>query len=798
MDKPVRDMSRRTAIGVVGGTAATAAWMTGGVAWADAGPATTPREEPSGTPVRLLLNGREAVAGSHSFPDAVDTVVLDNGLVRFTFGRDDLNGVYSGTVGVSIAAVSVVVDGVELGHNLNGSKPQDDGKAPSFYVDDSGGKTRLICTEVRVVRVGPELVEVAFVDNTSTPLQHEHHLIMRSGRRGLYGYDILTAVAPTAINEVRMNSRWDRSIFDHSFNWERGKGQQPTYQYLNTQQMLQDETWRIDGVNNPDLPAPDSNSGNLPAGTAYSKYEWSLYHHENPMWGHYGHGFGVWFTPLGGITDQTLSAFYGVGPTHQDLAIHQDATILNYFGANHYGLPAYPLTTGYRRLYGPWLTYFTVGDESDPDAVIADAAKIAGQEIAENRAGAGWIDDALYPTPAERCTVSGRVRITDGRPAGDLWVLLSTQDVDDVYTIHEPTYFVKTDADGRFRLPGIPPARLPGTTTAGTYTLYVFAAGGSIVDQHKQTGITVKGRTTDLGNITWTPASRTTHLWQIGSSDRRSGEFALATHPIEHVHPRDYDKPSRVPGDLTFTIGESWEPTDWYYAQTNPGTWTIDFTLDRPYDGTAHLTVATSMQQGKPPTVAVNGSSTVVTNSLPSQNDSTISRQTDRSGYFRQTVLTFPADALKVGHNSITLTRGGTSAAGDGLGWDTFVLEVAEPKAPAVAKLRADVMDISEASGAAVCTVRVTNKGRGAAQDVRLTGVALQGRWGTRQPVAVSGRDPRRFPVPVVAALAPGASATFQVTTDLNDHPGVDPRSFVVSLSANGGRATTSTTGRSH
>jgi rhamnogalacturonan endolyase len=798
MDEPLSDMSRRTAIGVVGGAAAAAAWMTGGEAWADAGPVRTPPEQPSGGPVRLLLNGAEAAVGGYSFPDAVDTVVLDNGLVRFTFGRDDLNGVYSGTVGVSIAAVSVVVDGVELGHNLNGSKPQDDGRAPSFYVDDSGGKTRLICTEVRVLRVGPELVEVAFVDSTSTPLRHEHHLIMRGGRRGVYGYDILTATTATSINEVRMNSRWDRAIFDHSFNWERGKGQQPTYQYLNTQVELQDETWRIDGVNNPELPAPDSNSGNLPAGTAYSKYEWSLYHHENPMWGHYGHGFGAWFMPLGGVTDRTLSAFYGVGPTHQDLAIHQDATILNYFGANHYGLPAYPLAPGYRRLYGPWLTYLTVGDESDPDALIADAARIAAQEMAENRAGAGWIDDALYPTPAERRTVSGRVRITDGRPAGDLWVLLSTQDVDDVYTIHEPTYFVKTGADGSFRLPGLPPALLPGTTTPGTYTLYVFAAGGSIVGQYKQTGITVGGRTTDLGNITWTPASGTTFLWQIGSSDRRGGEFALATHPVEHAHPRDYDKPSRIPGDLTFTIGESWEPTDWYYAQTNPGTWTIDFTLDRPYEGTAHLTVATSMQQGKPPTVGVNGSDTVVTNSLPAQNDSTIGRQADRSGYFRQAVLTFPADALKAGRNSITLTRGGTSAAGDGLGWDTFVLEVAEPKAPAVAKLRADVVGVSEASGAVVWTVRVTNKGRGAAHDVRLTGVAQRGRWGARQPVAVSGRDPRRFPVPVVASLAPGASTTFQVTPDPSAHPPVDLQSLAVSLSANGGRATTTTTDRSH
>jgi rhamnogalacturonan endolyase len=795
VEKEVSNISRRSAIGAVGATVAAAAWSAGGVAWADTGtPGGDPGPQEAGAPVRLLLNGAGATPGRYAFPGVVDTIVLDNGLARFTFGRDDLNGAYAGTAGVSIAAVSVVVNGVELGHNLNGSNPVDDGKAPSFYVDDSGGKTRLICTEIEVLRVGPDLVEVAFIDNTSTPLQHEHHLIMRRGRRGIYGYDILTAAAATSINEVRMNTRWDRSIFDHTFNWERGTGQQPTYQYLNTQLKLQDETWRIDGVNNPGLPSPESNSGNLPAGTAYSKYDWSLYHHENPMWGHFGHGFGVWFTPLGGVTDTTLSAFYGVGPTHQDLAVHQDAIILNYFGANHYGLPAYPLAQGYRRLYGPWYTYFTVGDEDDPDGLIADAAAVARREIAENRTGADWMDDELYPAPAERSTVTGRVEVTDGRPAGGLWVLLSVQDVDDVYTIHEPTYFVRTDAQGRFRLPGIPPATLPGTTTPGSYTLYVFAAGGSIVDQYKQTGVVVSGPATDLGVISWTPASHSTFLWQIGSSTRRSDEFALATHPIERVHPRGYDKPSTIPGDLDFTIGESWEPTDWYYAQTNAGTWTITFGLDRPYQGTAYLTVSTAMQSGKAPRVAVNGSTAVVVNSLPGNNDSTIARQADRSGYFRQAVLSFPADALQVGVNTITLTRGTSGPAGDGLGWDTFVLEVAEPTAPPAAKLRAEVVGVSGTAEAVTWTVRVTNKGRGAANDVRLTGVQRLGRWGAGEPVPVSGRDPRRFPVPVAAALAPGASTTIAVTTGPTGPAGSDPRPFTFRFGANGGRATATAT----
>jgi rhamnogalacturonan endolyase len=753
-------------------------------------------------PVRLLLDGAPARVGTYGFLTDVSTIVLDNGLIRFTFGRDDAAaGILTGWTDVSITAQSVVVDGRELAHNLNGVNPRDPDRAHSFYVDAGGGKTRLVCSQVKVLRVERNLVEVAFVDTTSTTLRHEHHLIMRAGKRGLYGYNILTAVTSTSISEVRMNTRWDRSIFDHSYNWERGKGQQPTYAYLATQTSVQDETWIVDGVNNPDLPSPDSNSGNLPAGSVYTKYHWSLYHHENPMFGHYGNGFGVWFTPLGGVTDQTLAGFYGVGPQHQDLAIHQDALILNYFGANHYDLPGYHLDAGYRRLYGPWFTYVTTGSPDDPDAMIADAAAIARAEIAENRAGAGWVSDPLYPPPAERTTVTGRIRIADGRPAGNLWVLLSTQVATDVYTIHEPTYFVRTEPDGTFTLPGIPPAWQAGTTTPGSYTLYVFSADGSITDQYQQTGITISGRKQNLGTITWAPADRTL-LWQIGTASRTGGEYALATKPATFATPRAYEKHTLVPADLTFTVGRSWEPTDWYYAQTAAGTWTIRFTVDRPYTGTGYLTVSTSFQQGAAPTVALNGDASVITGTLP-DNDAldgnrlggTLGRQADRSGYPRLATLTFPASSLVVGENTITLTRdAGPSAgngltAGNGLGWDTLILEVDE--ATAAAKLAGSVVRVSGPRDDTEITVKIANHGYGPANDVRVTGLtqkqpSVAGRSG---PV-VKGRDPNVFPVPVAATIPAGGSATVTLRVDFSDGPASSPRHVTVAYSAAGGRVT--------
>jgi rhamnogalacturonan endolyase len=795
-------LSRRATLGLIG--AGAAATVLGGEGAASAASAAQTAAPDSAHPggegvVRLLLDGEPAQVGSYAFPTQVGEVVLDNGLVRFTFGRDDAaGGVVTGWTDVSITATSVIVDGTELAHNLNGVDPRDPDRQHSFYVDAGGGKSRLVCGEIRVLRVSRDLVEVAFVDLTSTPLRHEHHLIMRAGRRGLYGYDILTATADTAINEIRMNTRWDRSILDHCFNWERGKGQQPTYAYLATQAQVGDETWRVDGVNNPNLPSPESNAGGTKAGDVYTKYDWSLYHYENPMFGHFGNGFGVWFTPLSGVSDQTLAGFYGVGPQRQDLAIHQDALILNYFSPNHYGLPGYNLPAGYQRMYGPWFSYVTVGDPDRPDDVIDQAARIAQQEIQENRAGSAWVDDPLYPAPDQRTTVTGRIRIADGRPAGDLWVLLSTQDVDDVYTIHEATHFVRTDETGSFTVPGVPPAWQPGTTTPGTYTLYVFAADGSVTDQYKQTGITVSGHRHNLGTITWSPVQHSTFLWQIGRADRTGGEYALATKSPARPSPRDYFKPGLIPLGLSFAVGKDWEPESWYYAQVGSGVWTVHFPLEEALDGTAYLTVSSSMQSGRPPVVTVNGTAAGVVGSLPNHNDSTIARQADRSGYPRLAVLTFPASLLTPGDNTITFTTGDGGASGtpqpnppsSGFGWDTVVLEVDGTQPARPARLAAKVTGLGTSAGTSTWRVDVANHGSGPANDVRLNAVAWSdGRGQAGDPPAVVGADPNAFPVPVAASIPAGGTASVTVRTRGNRPPGFP--SLHVGVSANGGRTRT-------
>ena len=604
--------------------------------------------------VSLTLDGAPAALGNFS-KTPTTRLTFDNGLLRFTLAAQG--------GGVDMLEW---LPGAGLPNLANTSEA-------SWYQDWSGGKNGDVAgvDTVRVLRLSDALVEVALADTRHPQRRLEQHLVMTDAVRGVFTYTAMTVVADgEALNEVRHNTRWDRCTLNHAFNHERPAGQTPTYPYLYTQYKVQDETWRVDGVNNASLPCPTDNAGGLPAGSVYTKYQWALYHSENAFFGHFGAVgdalLGIWLTPLGGVTNATSAATYGIGPQHQDLAIHQDDLILNYMGANHYGLPSYPVPKGYTRLYGPFLHHSTVGDAADPAAFFADAAAVAQANIA--------LANVLHPAvshpwyPASRSNVTGVVSVSDGRAAGGIWAVLSTQREADLFTVHEPTRFVLTADDGAFTITGVPPG--------DDYTLYLQAARGSITDVLVWTTpvrVAAGQPVVDLGTVAWTPSDAGRELlFQIGEADRTGGEFALAREP------RGWDLPGRVPGDLTFTVGASRADADWFYAQTQAGTWTVAFELPAAQAGTAFLTVAASMTDGFTPTVAVNGDAGGLAGALPQGEDSTLSRQAVRSGWPKVGALRFDAARLVAGANPITFSRpaapGGSNNTG--MGWDTLLLQV--------------------------------------------------------------------------------------------------------------------------
>ena len=641
---------------------------------------------------QLLLNGEPAKVDSYK-PEDVKSLVMTNGLLTLTFGKD-ANG--------DISAISVVKNGQELVHNLHGIEPRDKDARRSFYLDSGAGNGHLVTDTVQVFKNTPELVHFAVIDHRALHL--EHHFVMLKGESGVHPYAIVKSDPGANSGETRTMYRFDRDILDYAWEAER-TGQQPKYAFLQSISdpgNMGDETWR------------------LPDGSVYQKYDYCPYYAESPMWGHYGHGFGVFFMPV------SLESYAG-GPLRQELAVHQDALILNYIGGGHFGGGGSATGRNGEKIDGPWYLYFNTGPT--PEAIIADAKKVAAAE--KSKWPYQWMDEPLYPL--KRTTVTGQLKLThnrstayayiilgqptnpargggrgpggpggpggrgrrggpDGAPAAgapagravaarpappeggdagsgplgrggapegvapvaDRASVLYTQSGDYIF-------YVKADADGKFALPAVRP---------GTYTLFAWQTQGPVTQSFARDNVEVKGDKLDLGVVEWDAPYHPNLLFQVGQADRMAGEFKLGNAP------RSNQLVNQVPDDLTFVVGKSKESEDWYFAQHGPAapktsTWNIKFNVAKPPAGNAYLTIPVA---GGPGDVAVlvNGQQV---GRVYHNDDASVRRAANRSGVYERFEFTFPASNLKPGENTVSLQTLRASGNFNGIMYDTIVLE---------------------------------------------------------------------------------------------------------------------------
>jgi len=604
-------------------------------------------------PVTMTVGGKAIQPGDYAPQDA-DNLILDNGLLKMTFGIDDI-GDYSAT--------SIIVKGTELAHNLNGIMPRDQNGRRTFYMDYSGSNGILRAKFIRVFENQPYRVHFAVVDNASPYL--EEHFVMLPGESGIHPYVIIRSQFN---GEMRTMYRFDMHILDHTWTPER-LDQQISYAFLQSISdpgNVADETWRL----------PANNPVGLPAGTVYSKYDWCLYYSEAPMWGHLGHGFGAWFIPVS-------TESYAGGPLRQDLSVHQDALILNYLGGGHLGSSGPAGGRNGDKIHGPWYVYFNTG--ATLQDMVDDAKKTALAE--QKKWPYQWMNEPLYPT--KRTAVSGQLTVSHNRSAAYAYIILAqptgggnrggrgaTGSVAGNSAVVQDAaagianqggdyiFYVKADADGKFTLPAVRP---------GTYTLYAWQTQGPITQSFAQDGITISGATQDLGKLVWDAPYHPNFLWQIGQADRLAGEFKFGNGP------RAAMLLYQVPADLTYTIGKSTAANDWYFAQRT-GTWTVAFNLDKTYTGNAYLTIAMAGGQGNV-ALALNGENI---GSLSHPDDGSLRRSANRSGVYNRSEITFPASLLKKGDNTLTLrattndnTKGADGGPGlpNGLMYDTLVME---------------------------------------------------------------------------------------------------------------------------
>ena len=583
--------------------------------------------------VSMTLNGKPAPVGDYT-PDKIQSLVLDNGLLKITFGHDYRN---------EISALSIIKNGTELAHNLHGTVPRDTDGRRTFYHDYNASTGYMHTRDVKILENTPELVHFALID-TGTPYLEDHYVMLK-GESGIHPYVIIKG----GFNgEMRTMYRFDMSILDWTWTNER-VSQQKSYAYLQGISQIGnmgDETWR------------------MPDGVVYSKYDYCVYYSESPMWGHFGHGFGAFFIPV------STEAYAG-GPLRDELAVHQDALILNYLGGGHFSGGGTAGARNGEKIFGPWYVYINAGPT--PDAIMADAKLTALAE--EQKWPYPWVKETVYPI--KRTAVSGQLRVSHGRSAAYAYIILGQPDnmqggrgggrggrtppgvnngqaTDRASILYNQAgdyiFYVKADVDGKFTLPHVRP---------GTYTLYAWQTQGPITQSYAKDNIVVSGDKLDLGVLDWDPPYHPNLIWQIGKADRMAGEFKYGNVPR-------YDEwIKQVPATMTFTIGQSNDQTDWYFAQPT-GTWTVKFNVDKVPSGNGYLTIAIAGGGGSV-TAALNGTTV---GQLAYGDDGSVRRSTNRSGRYARNEYTFPGSDLKQGENTLTL-----QTVSGGLMYDTIVME---------------------------------------------------------------------------------------------------------------------------
>lgn len=467
-----------------------------------------------------------------------NSCVLSNGILSMMWKED-------GTLGV------ISKNGVELVRNLP-ECTDTDGKS-AFYVDyyAEGAFRNCRSPKLKVIENDDQMAHIVYVDTTGF-LAIELHIILMRGESGYYSYVIgaNNTDSPFELSEFRIVYRCGNRIFDHAYNCER-HGMQPTHKYMEQYEKLQDETYRL----------PDGER--YSNGDVYSKYDYAGHFSKNPLWGQYGHGYGFFIMPVS-------TEYYPGGPLKQELLVHYDGIVLNYFTGAHFGNGNLHVPIGWKKFYGPFYQYFNEG--KNPLELFQDARRQAESE--KEKWPYQWVHDDLYPLT--RSCVSGQIFFEDGTPCRRTTVILGQKDLPLELQSAGYIYYAETDSDGSFTLPHV---------RFDTYSLFAYQTEGSNTNQLQVDDIDIAKSDQDLGIITWKlPDERV--IWQLGKATRTCEGYRYGGEL------RNYKWMNMVPEVVHFYIGQNKEEEDWYYAQTHAGSWYIHFQIDNTPTDQCFLIIA--------------------------------------------------------------------------------------------------------------------------------------------------------------------------------------------------------------
>ena len=448
--------------------------------------------------------------------------------------------------------------------------------------------------EPRVVRDGPGLVEIAFVNvDPKCPLDLAAHYVLRADEPGFhnylsFGHDAARSPGVHTLAQYNFALRVDPALFTTAAVDDRRIRPFPPADQLTPDRLVMDSTYQ------------------LPDGGYYSKYFYSAEMDErHTVHGAMGEHVGVW------VVMPSHEHLNG-GPEHQELTVHQaggSQVLLAHATAAHYGAGTVVSDSrdgSWSKVTAPWFVYVNSGDDR---AALWRDAKARGARAAADWPYA-WLDVAQFQL--KRGAVSGRLTVDGHQPVAGARVILAEHEEHPSPLAWQQQwrgyrFYGWADADGRFDI---------GKVRPGHYDLYAYQPGR--FGQFVRRGVRVEAeKSTPLGELAWPlPTGRRT-LWQIGLPDRSAAEFGFAGDFRQWGLWREIA--AAAPDGVTYVVGRS-GPRDWPFEMAvtqnkdltwHAPAWRVQFTThDEARAGKSVLTLGVAAYEGKQTpqlTVSLNG-----------------------------------------------------------------------------------------------------------------------------------------------------------------------------------------------
>ncbi|KAG8623901.1 hypothetical protein KVT40_008877 [Elsinoe batatas] len=487
------------------------------------------------------------------------------------------------------------------------------------------GENIFVWTSASIVSQGQDYIDVAF---TST--QGDFHWVIYDDLAGAYQYFVNRALPDISI--LRSLWRLDPVRFTHGRTYLKDQVLPDWSLYANATK-VQDETWQ------------------LANGTFITKYDFSTPARARDFNGVYGARTGSWYI-------HPSYEYYSGNHLAQTLTVHResatgDAVQLNVVQDTSHFQIGVKTSQPPGKTWGPWLWYLNNGSKADASARV---------KLEISKFPYTFLNDTTYHT---RGSLSGTLRLSDGRPASSAAIFLGDPDttIRPLAQGSEYRYTTFADAEGRFTIPAI---------RTGTYGLYAWSNGGAISDVYTNftsSPITISAdKETSLGTLTWSVPSDREQIFQIGAFDKTARGF-------KHSGPYLHGLAGGSPANLTFTVGQS-KTEEWWFAQSNIGTWEVVF--DLPAAGlnrSALLTVSLAgYSQSTSLVVGVNGQTVGRLNKDLLTSDPAVYRSGTVSGEWRLVQFEVAKGVLREGRNRVTFEVD-RFVLWRGFLWDSVILE---------------------------------------------------------------------------------------------------------------------------